>query len=141
MTGKLLQIKHLAQRQSPSSQTPLMQGPFGRDLRPIYRRRLNCDCIAGHSRELILPKPSKRCFARFHAHESGHGSLAEGNTFVDGKFFVCFGKSHTDEEDVTWSEGDSLLCSYRFDEVEGDYCALESREGEVVLFGIGCDVD
>jgi hypothetical protein len=67
--------------------------------------------------------------------------LAECNTFFDGNFFVCLGESHTNEENVTWSEGDLLFCSYLFDEVERDYCALEGREGDVVLFGVGSNID
>lgn len=34
-----------------------------------------------------------------------------------------------------------MLCSDLFDKVKRDYCALESGEGEVVLFGVGSDIN
>ena len=67
--------------------------------------------------------------------------MAERNAFFDGKLFVCFGEPDTDKEDITRSEGDSLLCGDLFDKVQRDDCALESGEGELVLFGVGGDIN
>jgi hypothetical protein len=88
-----------------------------RDLGPVNRRGLDSDCVACHSCELVLPKPSQSCLARLNTNIFGHCSTADCNRFVGGKALKCLGESGPDEEDVAWPEDDFFFFGDTFNKI------------------------